>query len=81
MTKRVQLSHQVVGHGLRLVMVLIVGTLVAFGCTKVRDDVGTEPVQPTADTDDCVGCHSSKDKIIETADPLPPPPGEGAGEG
>jgi len=81
MTTRVPLRLRAGGTRMLFALVMVVAILVTFGCTKVRDDGTTEPIPPTAETDDCVGCHSDKDKLIATADPLPPPPGEGAGEG
>jgi hypothetical protein len=64
------------GIGLALILAMLIG----FGCASDNEDA-TGPDLPTAETDDCVGCHTSKEKLTATADPLPPPPGEGSGEG
>lgn len=81
MTTRVPLRLRGGGTSTGFAVMLVVALLATFGCAVDNDDEATEPVVPTAKTDDCVGCHSDKDKLVATADPLPPPPGEGAGEG
>lgn len=81
MTTRLPLRRWGGGTSAGVALYLVVAMLATFGCAVDNDDGATEPVLPTAKTDDCVGCHSDKDKLVATADPLPPPPGEGAGEG
>ncbi|MBD3163073.1 MAG: hypothetical protein GF346_11665 [Candidatus Eisenbacteria bacterium] len=50
------------------------------GCAEDNDDA-TGPGEVTSKTDDCKGCHTSKEKLVATADPPPPPPEEEPGEG
>lgn len=59
-------------------LLLVLGGL--GGCAEDNDGT-TGPGQVTDRTDDCQGCHLSKEKLVATAEPPPPPSDEPPGEG